>query len=162
MKQRLIRGLALVGLISIVSTVLGVVSGFRAKRVETGTIVTVDFEAAIVEQEPPVSLRSLGEARHLSTRDVVDGLRQAASDDRVTAIVADVAGVSMGLAQNPSAPQESAWSGSQGAPSLAPPMHAQPWTSDGSTYSPLTSVSIGAWTSRWWLLGSCRISNASL
>jgi len=99
MKQRLLRMMALVGVISIISSVAGLVSGLRAKRVEKGTIVTVDLEAPVVEQEPPISLRSLGEPRHLGTRDVVDGLRQAAKDDRVTAVVAEVAGVSMGLAQ---------------------------------------------------------------
>jgi len=100
MKQRLIRGLALIGAISLISTVAGLLTGvFESRRVSAGTIVTVDFESPVVEQEPPVSVRSLGESPHLTTRDVVDGFRQAAADDRVTGIVATIGGVKMGLGQ---------------------------------------------------------------
>jgi protease-4 len=100
MKKRLIRILALIGAISIISAVAGLVAGFlESRRVDEGTIVTVDFEAPIVEQEPPVSLVNLTAPRHLTTRDVVDGLRRAATDPRITGVLARVGGVEMGLAQ---------------------------------------------------------------
>jgi protease-4 len=100
MKERLIRALAVVGAISIISMVAGLLAGvFASRRVETGTVVTVDLEEPIVEEEPSMTLRTLGEAPHLTTRDVVDGLRRAATDDRVTSVVATVGGAGMGLAQ---------------------------------------------------------------
>jgi protease-4 len=100
MKKRVVAVLALVGAVSIVSMAAGLLSGVIAsRRVSAGTILTVDLESPVVEEEPPISLRSLGEEPHMTTRDIVDGLRQAAADKRVTGIVATLGSVGMGLAQ---------------------------------------------------------------
>ena len=99
MKKIVVRMLATIGALTLLSTLLGVLSVLLGgARVKPGTLVEIDFSQPIGEYAP-MGLAELVFPTPLVTRDLVDLLRRAADDERVTGVIGRVGGVGMGFAQ---------------------------------------------------------------
>ena len=100
MRKRFVYMLAFVGAVSIISSIAGLLSAvLTSRQIPDATVLTLNLEQPILEHPPPASLSTVALPSHHTTRDVVDALRRAATDDRIVAVAARVGGVGMGLAQ---------------------------------------------------------------
>jgi len=100
MKRIIVRILAILGAISLLTIVLTVVliSG-RKGKVPTSTILEANFEQPLVEDIPETPAAKFSLTDRLTVRDVVDAIDRASVDDRVKGMVARVGAVQMGMAQ---------------------------------------------------------------
>lgn len=100
MKNAVIRGLAVLGVVWLVSAfiVLIVIAG-RKGTVPSKTILEANFETEMVEDVPDDSIAKALLNDRVVVRDVVDALDKGANDRRVVGLVARIGAVRMGLAQ---------------------------------------------------------------
>jgi protease IV len=99
MRKIVVRMLATIGAITLLSTLVGVLGVvFGGTQVKPGTLVEIDFSQHIGEYAP-AGIAELAFPTPLVTRDLVDALRRAADDDRVVGVVGRLGGVGMGFAQ---------------------------------------------------------------
>ena len=99
MKKMVVRMLATIGAVTLLSTLVGIFGVvFGGDRVAPGTLIEIDFSKSIGEYAP-AGLSELAFPTPLVTRDVVDVLRRAADDERVAGVIGRVGGVAMGFAQ---------------------------------------------------------------
>ncbi len=103
MKRFFTRFFVVVGIVTtaimLLSIIGGIVSLFGKKGVPGKTILEVNFEKGVAEYVPDDPIAKIFAKDLLVTRDVVDALEQAATDDRVVGLLAHIGGGGMGPAQ---------------------------------------------------------------
>jgi protease IV len=103
MRKVLVGILAIVGGLTIVAVVLGVVllAGSRLGKgvVASGTVLEADFEQPLAEDAPSDPIARLVSGESPVVRDVVEALERAGGDQRVKGLVARVGAAPVGLAQ---------------------------------------------------------------
>lgn len=105
MKRILIRVLAAIGAVTVCFILLGIISMSLMMRRFTGdgipakTILELNLERGLVEYVPEDPMTGIFSRRVPTVRDVVDALEEAAGDQRVVAVLAQVGSRGLGLAQ---------------------------------------------------------------
>ncbi len=100
MRKILTRILTTIGaMVLLQATVLAIVWFTGRRTVEDHTIVELSVEKPFVEHAPDDAIGELLFGSRLTLRDVLDGLEQAATDTRVSALVVRVGSGAMGLGQ---------------------------------------------------------------
>ena len=100
MKKFLARTLMLIGAWVVIMAVVGALATLMStESLPEHIVLEIDFERQFAEYVPTDPLASVLMERTASVRDIVDALQQAATDDRVLALVARAGNPRMGLAE---------------------------------------------------------------
>jgi protease-4 len=105
MRRFIVRGLAIIGgsvVLMMVASIIGLIMLYRAtggERIPDKTILEINFEQDFIEYSKDDAVMSVFSPQTPTIRDVLDALEQAATDQRVVALVARVGRNSLGLAQ---------------------------------------------------------------
>ena len=100
MKKFLARTLMLIGAWVVVMAIVGVISTLMTQEsLPERIVLEIDFEREFAEYVPTDPLAGVLMEQTVSVRDIVDALDQAASDERVLALVARTGTPRMGLAE---------------------------------------------------------------
>ena len=100
MKKFLARTLMLIGAWVVVMAIVGVITTLMSQEsLPERVVLEIDFEREFAEYIPTDPLASVLMEQTVSVRDIVDALHQAATDDRVLALVARTGTPRMGLAE---------------------------------------------------------------
>ena len=100
MKKFLARTLMLIGAWVVVMAIVGVITTLMSQEsLPERIVLEIDFEREFAEYIPADPLASVLMERTASVRDIVDALHQAASDERILALVARAGNTRMGLAE---------------------------------------------------------------
>ncbi len=90
---------AIISILVIAGTAIGLYFWFSAGRVPKQTILEADFERGVIEQVPDEPFARVLLGKKLSLRDVAEALQKAATDVRVKGLIARVGESNMKLAQ---------------------------------------------------------------
>jgi len=100
MSKAIIRFLAILGALSLLSTAVVLIAVIGAKgRVPSKTILEADFEQTYLENSPETATAQLLLSDKETLRDVVDAIDRGAADDRVVGMIARIGAAPMGMAQ---------------------------------------------------------------
>ena len=100
MKKFLARTLMLIGAWVVVMAIVGAIATLMSQEsLPERIVLEIDFEREFAEYVPDDPLASILMEQTASARDIVDALQQAATDDRVLALVARAGTPRMGLAE---------------------------------------------------------------
>jgi len=100
MSKAIIRFLAILGALSLLSTAVVLMAVIGAKgRVPSKTILEADFEQTYLENSPETATAQLLLSDKETLRDVVDAIDRGAADDRVVGMIARIGAAPMGMAQ---------------------------------------------------------------
>ena len=100
MKKFLARTLMLIGAWVVVMAIVGVITTLMSQEsLPERIVLEIDFEREFAEYIPTDPLASVLMEQTVSVRDIVDALHQAATDERVLALVARTGTPRMGLAE---------------------------------------------------------------
>ena len=100
MKKFLARTLMLIGAWVVVMAIVGVITTLMSQEsLPERIVLEIDFEREFAEYIPTDPLASVLMEQTVSVRDIVDALQQAATDERVLALVARTGTPRMGLAE---------------------------------------------------------------
>ena len=100
MKKFLARTLMLIGAWVVVMAIVGVITTLMSQEsLPERIVLEIDFEREFAEYVPTDPLASVLMEQTVSVRDIVDALQQAATDERVLALVARTGTPRMGLAE---------------------------------------------------------------
>ena len=100
MKKFLARTLMLIGAWVVVMAIVGAIATLMSQEeLPERIVLEIDFEREFAEYIPTDPLASVLMEQTVSVRDIVDALRQAATDERILALVARTGTPRMGLAE---------------------------------------------------------------